>query len=66
MSHWSDSRPLASATLLIVSSHGAPLRYPVVALCHGDPVALFLNIQPIHMLQQYIEEVGVVWVTLSS
>ena len=35
-----------------------PFGYPVVALCHGDPVALELQGQPYHMLQQLINEVG--------
>ena len=36
-----------------------PLRYPVVALCHGDPAALDLQDWPLHMLQQFIDEVDV-------
>jgi hypothetical protein len=35
------------------------LRYPVVALCHGDPVALVLQNQPFYMLQQFIDGVDV-------
>ena len=36
---------------------GTPLRYPVVALCHGGPAALDLQDQPLHVLQQFIDEV---------
>ena len=36
MCHWCGSGSLVSAAL----------RYPVVALCHGDPVALDLQYQP--------------------
>ena len=62
MSHWSGSRPLASAThyqYWILT--GTSLRYPVVALCHGDPAALDLQERPLHMLQQFIDgtDVGV-------
>ena len=36
---------------------GTPLRYPVVALCHGDPAALDELDQSCHVLQQFIDEV---------
>ena len=46
VSHWSCSRrPLTS-----------PLRYPVVVLCHGDLEALALEDQPLHTLQQLIDD----------
>ncbi|KAL6031843.1 hypothetical protein STEG23_030819, partial [Scotinomys teguina] len=38
---------------------GAPLRYPVVALCHGGPSALILLDQFLHVLQQFIDGMGV-------
>lgn len=34
---------------------GTPLGYFIVALSHGDPVALVLQDQPPHMLQQFID-----------
>lgn len=40
------------------SSLGTPLRDPV-ALCHGEPAALVLQDQPLHMLQQLISGVDV-------
>lgn len=59
-SHWSGSRPRVSATLSIDA--GLPLRHPVVALCHGDPVALDLQGWSLHVLQQITEGVDVEWV----
>ena len=38
------------------SNKRTSLGYPIVVLCHGDPVALNLDL---HMLQQFIDEVGV-------
>ena len=38
---------------------GTPLGYPIVILCHGDPVALDLQVRPLHLFQQFIDEVGV-------
>ena len=35
------------------------VRYPVVALCHGDPVALELQDWSLHVLQQIIDGVDV-------
>ena len=34
-----------------------PLRYPVVAMCHGDPAALDLQDRPLHMFHQFINVV---------
>jgi hypothetical protein len=42
MSHLSGSRHVASATLSITGLTGTPVKYPVVALCHEDPVDLHL------------------------
>lgn len=53
MSHWSGPRPRAFATPSILVLHQAPLRYPVVALCHGDPAALNLQGQPFDKVQQF-------------
>ena len=36
-----------------------PLRYPVVVLGHGDTAALDLQDQPLHSLQQFIDEANV-------
>ena len=58
MSHCSDLRPLVSTRLCKILT-GIPLRYPVVALCHGDYVALDLQGWPLHMLQQCIDGVDV-------
>lgn len=41
VSHWSDLRPLVSATHQSWILTGTPLGYPVVP-CHGDPAALDL------------------------
>ena len=63
MSHWS----VPGLLILLYSSYwaptgtGTPLGYPIVALCHGDPVALDLQVQSLHTLQQFIDEVDV-WV----
>lgn len=51
MSHYSGSRPLASATLLILGS--------VVALCPRDPEALDLRDQTLYVLQQFIDGVDI-------
>ena len=50
---------MAAAALMIMGSHGAPLGYPVVVLCHGDPVVLDLYVHPLHVLQQFVDEVDV-------
>lgn len=39
---------------------GTPLGYPVVALCHGEPAALDVQIWPLCLLLQIIDEVDVV------
>ena len=56
MSHWSGSKPLASATLAIDT--GTP-GYPVAALCREDPIDLDLQDQPLHILQQFTDGVDV-------
>jgi hypothetical protein len=56
VSHWSDLRPLASATL---STLEPPFGPPVAALCPGDPVGLDLLGQPLHVLQQLTDGVDV-------
>lgn len=38
---------------------GNSLRYPVVALCHGCPAALDLQVQSFHILRKFIDEVVV-------
>lgn len=48
MCQWSGSRPLASATLLELDTIEVPVRYLVVALCHGDPATLVLQDQLLH------------------
>jgi hypothetical protein len=50
VSHW-------SITLSILDSHGTPVRYPVVVLCHRDPAALDLQDPSFHMLQLIIDGV---------
>jgi hypothetical protein len=35
---------------------GTLLRYPVVALCHGDPAALVLQDPPLHRLWQFTDD----------
>ena len=57
MSHWSGSRPLASATLSDWILTRTPPKYSVVALCHGDPASLDQQDWPFHMLQQIIDGV---------
>ena len=51
MSHWSDLRPLASATPSLLDPRWDS------ALCHGDPAALDEQVWPFHMLQQFIDDV---------
>lgn len=53
MSHWSTSRTLVLVTLSITRT---PLQYLVVALCHGNLVALDLRDWPLHVLQQCTDE----------
>jgi hypothetical protein len=60
VSHWSGSRPLASATLSILDPHWDSSRYPVVALFHRDPAVLDMWYhQTLHMLHQFIDGVDV-------
>lgn len=33
--------------------------YAIVALYHGDTVSLDLQIQPLHVLRQFVDEVGI-------
>jgi hypothetical protein len=40
---------------------GTPLRYPAVALSHGDPVALDLQDWPFHALQKLFYRWGTGW-----
>ena len=54
VSHWCDSRSLASVIPSILTLIGAPLGYPVVALCHRDPAALDLQDWLLHALQPLI------------
>ena len=56
MSHWSSLRPRAS--LSILDPHQDFGRYPVVALCPGDPTALDLQDRLLHVLQQFAGGVG--------
>jgi len=67
VSYWSVSRPLTSVTLSALDSlHylywfliGTPIRYPVVALCHGDPATLDLQDWPFHMPQKIIDGIDI-------
>jgi hypothetical protein len=53
-------RPLASATLSVREPPlGTPLRYPAVALCHGDPVVWNLQDLPLHALPQFIHGIDI-------
>lgn len=38
---------------------GAPLEYPVTALCRGDLAVLALSVHPLHMLQYFIDLMAV-------
>lgn len=61
-SPWCGLRPLASATLTRWDPPGCSFfRYPIVALCYGDPVALLLQDCSLHVFQQFIDEVGRCW-----
>jgi hypothetical protein len=55
----SVTSPLASATQSILEPHWTPLRYPVVALCHGDSMVLDQYYRFTHVLQQFVNEVDV-------
>ena len=52
--HWFDSKPLALLYHQYWILPRMHLRYPVVALCHGDPAALEEQHWSIHLLQQFI------------
>jgi hypothetical protein len=56
MRHWCGSRPLSSATLLMLDPH---LDSSWISCCHQDPAALDLQDQPFHALQQVIDGVNV-------
>ena len=55
-SHWPGSRPLVSVRLSMLGLTGTLLGYPVVALGHGGPAVLGLQVQPLHMLPQITDE----------
>ena len=62
---WSEVQPLKCSLWLLIqyqccSLTRIPLRYPVVALCHGGPAALDLQDWSLHSLQQFIDGVDVV------
>ena len=40
-------------------SSPGPLRYPIVALCHGGPTVLYLHNWSLHTLQQFIDDVDI-------
>lgn len=46
ISHYYGLRPLTSATLSILGPHWDSFWISCVALCHGDAVALDLQVQP--------------------
>lgn len=58
MSDWSGLRSLASTTLWTLGLHWDSLGYLIVASCHGDLTVLDLLVWPLHILQQFIDEVG--------
>jgi hypothetical protein len=55
LTHWSGTRLLVSATPSILEPHWDTS--PVAAPCHGDPVVLDLQDQPLHVLQQFTDGV---------
>jgi hypothetical protein len=55
MSPWSGLRPLVSATISILNPQRTALGYPVVSLCHGDPVALDPQDGHLHAFKQFID-----------
>ena len=59
MSHWSGLRSLFLLHHQYRILTRTPLGYPVVALCHGDLVALDLQDQLLHTLQQFIDGIDV-------
>lgn len=52
ISHWSDSRPVASSTPSTLHLHQACSQLSCYCLCHGASAALDLQDQPFHVLQQ--------------
>lgn len=54
VSHWPGLKPLASAVTSVLYPHGTTLRYPVVTLHHGDPAALNLHNQSLHVLSPMV------------
>lgn len=47
----------ASSASSILDNYRAPLRYPIIALCNGDPLALDLQEWLLHKLQQFTDGV---------
>lgn len=39
--------------------NGTPLRYPIVAFCYVDPIALHGQYQPLHVFQQFTDGMDV-------
>lgn len=58
-SHWSGSRPLTAAIPWILGSHWGYSWISYCCLCHRDLVALTLQVQPLRMIQNLIDKVGV-------
>lgn len=56
--HGSGSRSGLSCTS-IAALAGTALGYPVFVLCHGDSAVLDLEVHPLRLLQQFIEDVNV-------
>ena len=54
---WSGTRSLVSVIPSILTLIGAPLGYPVVALCHGDPAALDLQDWLFHGTQPFTDDI---------
>lgn len=59
VSHRSGSKSLASVTHSILGLMGTPPGYPAVMLCYEHPTVLSLQVWPLHVLQQIIDEVDV-------
>ena len=59
VSHWSGLRPLASATLSILDPHWDSSQISCCCQCHGDPVVLDLQNQPLHVLQHFMDGVDI-------
>lgn len=55
----SGLRPVASAMLSISIITGTPPGYPVAALCPGDPAALALQDEHLHVLWQLTDVVDI-------